>query len=356
MNNPPALFALATGLVLLGGPGTLGAQEVDGHRESGRLAALGALNAQYEKQLRELEHRRIADLADLAERSPADVADVVYGQLFGIAIAHGLCFEARAAADRCLQQPSPRRDVRSLASLVRVLGHAERGQYDGALAEWKSLWRVSPASSSPADQADGEIALAVGEAYLQRLIREGRYVVARKLSEEACAASAPVLLKEHFEDRLARLELVGKPAPAIAGEDVDGHRLSLADYKGKIILIDFWATWCPPSIDSMPILDALVQKYGKRGLVIVGVNVDALHENVKETRAALPIVRRFLVNHKVTWPNLQSGQATGDLAAAYRVEQIPANFLIGRDGKVIAVEQSGDALEQAVKKALEGRP
>ena len=80
-----------------------------------------------------------------------------------------------------------------------------------------------------------------------------------------------------------------------------------------------------------------------------------MHEDVQEMKKALPAVRRFLVRHRVTWTNLLNGQGAADFAAAYGVEEIPANFLIGRDGKVVAVEQSGDALERAVVDAL-GHP
>ena len=90
------------------------------------------------------------------------------------------------------------------------------------------------------------------------------------------------------------------------------------------------------------------EKYHDQGFVILGVNVDAMHEDVKEARTALPVVRRFLVKHRVTWTNLLNGQGAGDFASAYGVEQIPANFLVGRDGKIVAVEQDGEALEQAV--------
>ena len=98
----------------------------------------------------------------------------------------------------------------------------------------------------------------------------------------------------------------------------------------------------------------LTQKYHDQGVVILGVNVDAMHEDVQEAKKALPLVRRFLVRHRVTWTNLLNGQGTGDFAAAYRVEQIPANFLVGRDGRIVAVEQSGEMLEQAVVRALGG--
>jgi thiol-disulfide isomerase/thioredoxin len=349
----PPLGALA--LVLLAGvPGRVAAQEDrQAPPSNAQHTALDALNAKYEKQLRDLECRRIADLAALAEKSAPSEADAAYRQLFGLAIACGLCSEARPAAERCLSSPSSEVGARSLAVLVRVFSHADKGEHGRALDDWKALFRPAPGGDRPAARLDEDHALAVGEAYLQRLIREGRYDAAHQLCELACSDNAPASLKDHFEDRMARLELVGKPAPPIAGEDVDGHHVSLADLKGKVVLVDFWATWCPPCIDAIPALNAILRKYGDQGLVILGVNVDALHENVRETKTALPTVRRFMVKHRVTWTNLQSGQPTGDLSDAYRVEQIPANFLIGRNGKVIAVEQSGDALERAVKMALD---
>jgi thiol-disulfide isomerase/thioredoxin len=329
------------------------ASKPDGSQEPGPLAALEAINGRYEQQLRDLECRRIADLAALAEKSSADVTGTVYRQLFGLAIARGLCSESHAAAEHCLRTMPSDRDLRALASLVRILAHAELSEHDRSLAEWKALFQASSGGGSTAGQADSERALAVGEAFLQRLVHEGRYDVARKLCEAGCAEGAPAVIKDHFEDRLARLALVGKPAPAIASDDVDGHPVSLADHKGKVVLVDFWATWCPPCIESIPVLHSLVQKYGQRGFAILRVNVDALHEDVKETKAALPFVRRLLVKHRIAWPNLQSGQPTGDVAQAYGVEQIPANFLIGRDGTVIAIEQSGEALERAIVKALD---
>ena len=78
-----------------------------------------------------------------------------------------------------------------------------------------------------------------------------------------------------------------------------------------------------------------------------------MHEDVKEMKVATAAVRRFLVKHRVTWTNILNGHGPNDLAAAYGVEEIPANFLIGRDGKVVAVEQSGEALERAVVGAIE---
>jgi thiol-disulfide isomerase/thioredoxin len=333
-------LALAAGM--FGLPAPIFAQE----RQPERFASLEALNASYEKQLHELECRRIADLADLAGRSTGPEADAAYRQLFGLAIARDLCPESRGAAARCLASTSCGRDTRALAALVQILGRTHEGDDDRAIEDWKGLLK---------GPSDAELALAVGEAYLRRLIRDGRYDIARRLCALACEAGAPAEVRDHFADRMARLALIGKPAPPIAAVDIDGKPVSLADFAGKVVLVDFWATWCPPCVASIPALDAMARKYQNKGFVILGVNVDAMHENVQEASKTLPVVRRFLVRHRVTWTNLLNGQGASDFASAYGVEQIPANFLVGRDGKIVAVEQDGEALEQAVIRALGGR-
>jgi thiol-disulfide isomerase/thioredoxin len=334
-------------------PSPVFAQEPSATRPVGAFPKLEALNAAYQAQRRDLERRRISDLGALAEKAQGPEASAAYRQLFGLAIAEGLCGEATVAAGRCLASASADRDARALATLVQVLARAEKGEHDRALGDLKALFhRAAGGGGAAAQQLDPEMALAVGEAFLQRLLHDGRYDVAQKLCDLACEGEAPALLKEHFEDRMARLDLVGKAAPPIAGTDVDGKSVSLADLKGKVVLIDFWATWCPPCVASMPALSTIAQKYHDQGFVILGVNVDAMHEDVKEAKTALQTVRRFLVKHRVAWVNVLNGEGTSDFAAAYRVEQIPANFLVDRDGKIVAVEQNGEMLERAIMKAL----
>lgn len=80
--------------------------------------------------------------------------------------------------------------------------------------------------------------------------------------------------------------------------------------------------------------------------MILGVNVDAMHEDAKDDRITLQSVRRFLLKHRVAWPNLLNGRGATNFAQAYGVEHIPANLLVGRDGKVVALEKSGEMLEK----------
>jgi thiol-disulfide isomerase/thioredoxin len=329
------------------------AQEAAASPPNGRFAALEAINASYQQQRHDLECRRITDLAVLAEKSSGPEADAALRQLFSLAIAHSLCPQAHDAAQRCLRAAKSSPEVRALAALVQVLARTDKGEHDRAIADLKVIFRQAAAGGREGRPQDTDLALGVGEALLERLIHDGRYDVARKLCDVACDEEAPAAVKDHFEDRMARIDLVGKPAPPIAGTDVDGKPVSLPVFKGKVVLIDFWASWCPPCVAAIPTLKALSQKYQDRGFVILGINVDAMHEDVKETDAALQQVRRFLVKHRVGWINVLSGKGASDFAAAYRVEQIPASFLVGRDGSVVAVDQHGEILEQAVVRALE---
>ena len=126
-----------------------------------------------------------------------------------------------------------------------------------------------------------------------------------------------------------------------------------------MVLVDFWASWCPPCLTEFPGLNALAQKYQGRGFEILGVNVDAHHEEIKDLKTATPIVRHALIHAGVMWPNILNDDGNaGDIALAYGVESVPANVLIGVDGTVIGVSIAGPELEAAVLKALGpgGRP
>jgi peroxiredoxin len=114
----------------------------------------------------------------------------------------------------------------------------------------------------------------------------------------------------------------GKPAPAFRLKTFDGKGVSLADYRGKVVLLDFWATFCPPCVQALPELQALHAKNASRGFAVVGVTVD--------DRAAL--VQKATSRAKVAYPILK---ATPEVWNAYKVNALPALILVGRDGKII---------------------
>ena len=198
----------------------------------------------------------------------------------------------------------------------------------------------------------------MGEAYLQRLIQGGRYDIARKVCQLAIANRSDPAIKAHFEKRLARLDMIGKPAPDIEGKDVDGKPVRLADLKGKVVLVDFWATWCPPCVASFPTLRQLAREYKDRGFAILGVNLDDLARS--ESGQPGPGPSRLPRISGGSWcPSGRAGPTSsgrGRTRPPRRsgLRRFPASFLIDREGKIIHVELREQALGKTLAQMLGG--
>lgn len=319
--------------------------------DGGQFHTRDELHVYYDKKFAELDRRRIEDLTRLAARQTGDEAEATYQELFNIAVARDAYETAEKAAETYLGSGKGRPQLRGLATFIHAIAEADRGHDRQALQDLEQFLKTAPAN----EKLDANTVFAVGEAFLQRMIRAGRYETARRVCDLFIAGYAEPAVKEHFNSRLARIEMLGKPAPAIEGTDIDGRRVSLADFKGKIVLVDFWATWCPPCVAELPTLNSLYSRYGDKGFAIVGVNLDSMREGVREANRVLPGVRRFLVDFRVSWPNLMNAAGGSDIAKAYGVTDIPATFLIDRDGKIVQVELSGPEMEKAVAQAVEGK-
>ena len=106
------------------------------------------------------------------------------------------------------------------------------------------------------------------------------------------------------------------------------------------MLLDFWATWCPPCVAEMPNVQAVYEKYHAQGLEVVSVPLDR----------DLAALQGFVASRKIAWPQIFDDK--GAMAKIYGVRAIPFALLVGRDGKIAAVNVRGDDLEIAVKAAL----
>jgi thiol-disulfide isomerase/thioredoxin len=321
------------------------------------FSSLADLEAAYERQAVELRRQKLADLAALAQRQPGVESERAYRSAFDLAVAQGLYQEAEAAARAYLAKEDGDPATHALAGSIVVVAHADRGQFDRSLAELKGFLDRRASAQTPDDRRlPAALVCAVGEAYLQRLVRSGRLDIARDVCRLAISIDHPDRTTQaYFTERLARLDMVGKPAPAIEGTDVDGKPVRLADLKGKVVLVDFWATWCPPCVADFNQIRELNLAYRERGFAVIGVNLDGLAEDPSGKRAdakdVLSSVRWFLLQHRASWPSM-IGPAAEAAARAYAVNELPASFLVGRDGTVVQVELSGDSLNGAVTKAL----
>jgi hypothetical protein len=102
----------------------------------------------------------------------------------------------------------------------------------------------------------------------------------------------------------------------------------------------------------MPWLDYLYKTYQPKGLKVVGINLDSAQHGTKGMELAVPNIRRFLIDYNVMWPTVLNGSANEDYASSFGVTEIPANVLIGRDGKVVHIDLTGRKLEKAIASAL----
>ncbi len=137
----------------------------------------------------------------------------------------------------------------------------------------------------------------------------------------------------------------GATFPDFNVKSISGEPLSVGGYKGKVVLVDFWATWCGPCRAELPNVIETYKKYHDKGFEIIGVSLDSDRDKLDA----------FLKKQDgMTWQQFFDGQGWGnELAKKYGVESIPFTVLIGPDGKIIGKDLRGDALATAVSSAVD---
>jgi cytochrome c biogenesis protein CcmG/thiol:disulfide interchange protein DsbE len=148
--------------------------------------------------------------------------------------------------------------------------------------------------------------------------------------------------------------LKGKPAPAFVLEDLSGKKVSLASYKGKAVLINFWATWCAPCKIETPWLVELRNQYAAQGFEILGISADDLNrDDPKELAKDKMEIAQSAQKLHIDYPVLIDG---GSLDKPYGgLDELPTSFFVNRDGTVVAAQlglTSKDDIEANIKKAL----
>lgn len=147
------------------------------------------------------------------------------------------------------------------------------------------------------------------------------------------------------KDGIAAMDMRDKPLD-LSFTAVDGRKVDLAGLRGKVVLIDFWATWCPPCVEEAP---GVVETYGKfkdKGFEIVGISLDRDKKALED----------FVARHKMTWPQFFDGEGwDNEMAKRFNIQSIPTMWLLDREGKLVDANPRS-RLEKAVETALAAKP
>ena len=161
----------------------------------------------------------------------------------------------------------------------------------------------------------------------------------------------------HEQDREQELQqeqpkgsYVGKPLPNFKATDaITGEPLSLKDFRGKIVLVDFWAVWCPPCIVELPNVKKTYEKYHDKGFEIISISLDKDNGIQK--------CKQFIDRENMTWHHVvEGGFWDTRLAKKYNIQAIPAMFILDANGVVVTDQARGPALAKAIEEAMEKTP
>ncbi len=149
--------------------------------------------------------------------------------------------------------------------------------------------------------------------------------------------------EEEESNKISRALVEGSKFPDFDEKDVEGNPLSIAKYKGKVVMVDFWATWCGPCVGELPNVLETYKKHHDEGFEIIGISLDKEKEKLTS----------FTESRKMPWQQFFDGQMwSNKLAVKYGVHSIPMTYLLDGEGKIIGKSLRGEELENAVAKAV----
>jgi len=137
-------------------------------------------------------------------------------------------------------------------------------------------------------------------------------------------------------------QAVGSTALDFSAKDIAGQVVKLSELKGKVVLLDFWATWCPPCRVEIPNLLEIHRKFKDKKFVLLSVSLD------RDLQAA----RKFIADKEMGWVHIADLAAGREISGKYQVEYIPSTFIINRQGKIESSQLRGNDLKDKIADLL----
>ena len=288
-----------------------------------------------------LEKHRLATFEDVGKYVDAhpDAQDIseAYFYLFRQGLLHDMEVRTLPFAESYLKRDDQNQALSGLAQRVRCMAMAQQGDFEAAYVVFESLL-------AQARPQEAESMLGVGFTLASKARGAGKVGISRDIYERLSAAFPfNQKISKMTQTGLLKHDLLGKPAPALDVPDMEGKQVDWQQYEGKVVLVDFWATWCGPCLEEMPNLKTLYKDLHDQGFEIIGINEDGDPEQVKE----------YLKSAGITWRQIMDESDELKLGERFEATLLPSTFLVDRKGTIVQFDLRGGEIRRQVEELLE---
>jgi len=249
-----------------------------------------------------------------------------------------------------LDQPKEKGGLDSLKKFVKEKGIEWPQYYQGNFwkSKFSSSWGINSIPCVFVVDTEGKLDSVEARGKLEKMIPEllekkTKVAQIEKLRKESPDSELVAMLESHSQS-----ESLGKPFHLEFTNAIDGSTVSMKSLRGKVVIIDFWATWCGPCVAEMPKMKKLYAEYHDRGVEFIGVSLDQPKE-----QGGLDRLKKFVKEHGIAWPQYYQGNFwKSEFSSSWGINSIPCVFVVDTEGNLHSVKARGK-LEKMIPELLE---